>query len=116
MSPELFDPEKFDLKDGHPTKHSDCYALRMVVYEVLSGKVLFFEYSHFLVVVKVLAGEHPWRPEGTEGAWFTDHVWELSKCCWMPQPRNRPSVEDVHQCLEEVSASNVSASVFAVHK
>ena len=34
----------------------------------------------------------------------------------MPQPRNQPSVEDVLRCLEEVSASNVSASVSAVHK
>ena len=37
MSPELFDPESFGLQEGRPTKASDCYALGMVIYEVLSG-------------------------------------------------------------------------------
>ena len=37
MSPELLYPEKFGGSDGRPTKQSDCYALGMVVYEVLTG-------------------------------------------------------------------------------
>ena len=41
MSPELLDPGKFGLKDGCPTKESDCYALGMVIYEVLSGQAPF---------------------------------------------------------------------------
>ena len=110
MSPELFDPEKFDLKDGRPTKYSDCYALGMVIYEVLSGKVPLCRYSNLLVVVEVLAGTRPGRPEGTLGAWFTDRVWEVLECCWTPQPRNRPSIEDVLQCLEKVSRSWVPPS------
>ena len=118
MSPELLDPEKFNLKDGRPTKHSDCYALGMVVYEVLSGKVPFFGYTHPIVIVKVLAGEHPRRPQGTGGVWFTDHVWTVLERCWTPQPGNRPNIEDVLQCLEQVSGprSNISASVFAIYK
>ena len=41
MSPELLDPERFDLKETRPTKESDCYALGMVIYEVLSGQTPF---------------------------------------------------------------------------
>ena len=37
MSPELINPESCGLKKIRPTKESDCYALGMVVYEVLSG-------------------------------------------------------------------------------
>ena len=34
MSPELLDPERFEITDCRPTKQSDCYALGMVIYEV----------------------------------------------------------------------------------
>ena len=34
MSPELLDPTYFG-SNGHPTREADCYALGMVVYEVI---------------------------------------------------------------------------------
>lgn len=34
MSPELLDPERFEITECRPTKQSDCYALGMVIYEV----------------------------------------------------------------------------------
>ena len=34
MSPELLDPQCFG-SDGCPTRESDCYALGMVIYEVI---------------------------------------------------------------------------------
>ena len=42
MSPELLDPDSFDLKDSRPTNHSHYYALGMVIYEVLSERIPFF--------------------------------------------------------------------------
>ena len=50
MSPELLDPERFGLQDGRPTKRSDCYALGMVILEVLSGKPPFPNYNGFIIV------------------------------------------------------------------
>ena len=41
MSPELLDPGRFNLTEGRRTKESDCYALGMVIYEVLSGQAPF---------------------------------------------------------------------------
>ena len=38
MSPELLHPEQFGSDYGRPTKESDCYALGMVIYEVLTGQ------------------------------------------------------------------------------
>ena len=67
MSPELFDPEKFGLKDSRRTKRSDCYALGMVIYEVLSRRVPFHQHADFAVVVRVGKGERPGRPQGGEG-------------------------------------------------
>ena len=100
MSPELLDPERFGSKDNRPTKESDCYALGMVIYEVLSGQAPFTPYRSPTVIQKVTRGERPARPEGMEGAWFTDDLWEVLEQCWVPQPGSRPSVEAVLEHLE----------------
>ena len=45
MGPELINPEQSGLNDNWPTKSSDCYALGMVIYETISGKVPFHKHS-----------------------------------------------------------------------
>jgi hypothetical protein len=103
MSPELFCPKKFGLEDDRRTKRSDCYALGMVVYEVLSGQAPFSDCGIYDVVVNVSGGERPGRPRGTEGKWFTNAIWRILEHCWMPKPEDRPTIEDVLRCLEEMS-------------
>jgi len=102
MSPELLDPEIFDI-DGHRTKFSDYYALGMVVWGVLSKDVPFFRYRDDASIVRTLRGERPERPQGAEVKWFMDDVWSALGCCRVPEPGNRLSIEDVLQCLEEAS-------------
>jgi len=102
MSPELFDLEN----QGHlPTKLSDCYALGMVIWEVLSGRLPFYQFGNWIIPGKILRGDRPERPQGEEGVWFTDEVWEVLGSCWMAQPEDHPSIEDVLQCLREASRS-----------
>ena len=105
MSPELFHPEKFGLKDARPTKSSDCYSFGMVMYEVLSGRVPFSKCPSISVVVKVLNGERPARPQGEKGMWFDDDIWSVVEHLWRPNPGDRPKIEDVLHLLEEVSNS-----------
>lgn len=102
MSPELLDPERFGLKDGRPTKESDIYALGMVVYEVLRGQLPFPECNAAVVIRKVMDGERPGRPEGSQGAWFTDELWEMLERCWKPQRGSRPSLGALLNCLKGV--------------
>jgi len=102
MSPEFFDPE---IRGHCQTKNSDCYAFGMVIYEVLSGRVPFYQFAEPIVPGKVFRGERPEVPRGAEGAYFTDDVWEVLERCWTSQPANRPDVEDVLLCLEKVSGS-----------
>ena len=71
MSPELLDPDSFGLKDSRPTEASDCYALGVVIYEVLSGQTPFIQYSNHAVVWRILDGERPKRPEGEQGSQTT---------------------------------------------
>jgi len=103
MSPELFDPERFGAKDNRRTKSSDCYALGMVAYEVLTGRVPFSLLSKYAAIAKVLRGEWPERPQGAEGGWFTDDVWGILGRCWQPKPRDRPSIKDVLRPLPLVN-------------
>ena len=103
MSPERLNPNQFGLKDSRPTKESDCYALGMVILEVLSGQVPFRgDCNDFIVMQKVLDGEHPGRPRGAKEAWFTGDLWGMLEQCWSWQRKDRPTVEDVHEHLERV--------------
>ena len=105
MSPELLDPEQFGLDHGRPTKESDCYALGMVIYEVLTGRPPFAPLKDHVVTRKVTDGKRPERPEGVKGTWFTDELWGMLGLCWATHAQNRPSIEAVRECLEQVSGT-----------
>jgi len=105
MSPELLDPVRFGCEDGRATKESDCYALGMVILEVLSGKPPFSGDGGLIVMRKVIEGERPGRPEGKEGVWFTNDLWEILEQCWLPQLERRPAIEAIFQCLERGSTT-----------
>ena len=98
MGPELIDPARFELKHGRPTECSDCYALGMVVYEVVSGHVPFHGMATPTVFVRVLEGERPPR-----GMRFTDGLWEMLEKCWMTEPHSRPSIDEVLGHLKAIS-------------
>jgi len=103
MSPELLDPDRFGLRDGRPTKRSDCYALGMVILEVLSGKPPFPNYNGMTVMRKIVEGERPGRPEGEEGVWFTADLWGMLEQCWSLHSERRPTIDNVLQCLRRGS-------------
>ena len=103
MSPELLDPERFDLPEGQRTKESDCYALGMVIYEILSGQAPFAPLTTIAVILRVLEGRHPGRPEGEARVLFTDDIWRTLELCWEHQPGKRIRAEVVLQRLEKTS-------------
>lgn len=105
MSPELFRPDQTSTRDTQLTKQSDCYALGMVIYEVLSGQVPFSPFHCCIVIRQVIEGERPQRPNGPEGVMFTDDLWQTLNRCWASEPPSRPSARVVLECLESVSGN-----------
>jgi len=105
MSPEFFNPEKFNLKDNRQTKCSDCYAFGMVIYEVLSGRLPFSGHYGLAIIGKIIDCKRPRRPRGQEGRRFTDDVWGTLEHCWKANPSDRPSIKDVLRCMEGASRS-----------
>ena len=53
--------------------------------------------------LKILRGIRPERPQGAQGAWFTDDIWGMLGLCWKPQPSERISAKTVLLCLERNS-------------
>ena len=98
MSPERIAPEQFGFKNSRPTISSDCYALGMVIYETISGNFPFHKDRDASVSMKVMQGKRPSR-----GAKITKSLWEMLERCWAFAPSNRPSIEDVHRCVEMMS-------------
>ena len=105
MSPELLHPEQFGSDRVRPTKASDCYALGMVILEVLTGQPPFASLAGHVVDRKVTDGERPRRPEGVKGRWFTDDLWRMLGLCWATDAQDRPSIEAVRKYLQVVSST-----------
>ena len=89
MGPELLDPKSFGLHKSRPTRESDCYALGMVIYEVLGGQAPFASFKLPIIFLMVLQDKRPERPEGKL---FTDSIWKTLELCWKRQPADRISV------------------------
>ena len=98
MSPELIDPEQFGFEKYRPTEASDCYALGMVIYETISGRLPFHDHTDLNVFMKVTRGERPRRGRG-----FANNLWKMLELCWKSQADVRPSIKDVLLCLEQTS-------------
>ena len=73
----------------------------MVIYETISGCLLFHKYTDLTVFVKVLEG-------ALREARFMDGLWEMLELCWELQPEARSSIEGVPHRLEKSSQSRKS--------
>ncbi|KAK6992510.1 kinase domain-containing protein [Favolaschia claudopus] len=106
QAPELVEPES----NGRKTFHTDIYALACVCYEILTGKIPFYECSNEIkVMMNVMAGKRPSRPSGTEAL---DCLWELIQRCWNGDPTMRPSATEIVGQLTEpkIGATTTSST------
>ena len=95
MAPELLYPAKFGLEKGVPSKEGDVYALGMTMYQVLTGEVPFHPKKVFEVMLAVVDGERPPKPENAEEIRMTEAVWGLMEECWREDRTKRPIIWEV---------------------
>ncbi|KAF9648138.1 kinase-like protein [Thelephora ganbajun] len=98
MSPELLFGQ-----NSPRTCQSDCYALGMVIYEVLTGLRPFHNLSPFAVVVAVQKGGRPRKPPNARSLGLSDKLWELVLRCWNKSSSARPTARQLFRCLEDSS-------------
>ena len=108
IAPELLYPEKFGLRDGRVSKQADIYAFGMVVYEVLTGCAPFGREGRRIaeLIMRVVEGARPSKPEGAEDAGFGRGTWELVNQCWDGDRDGRPIVEDVYKHFQRVARTS----------
>lgn len=93
LSPEMFRSQEWSPK-------SDVYAIGIVLWEVLSGKIPYAGTvnSPQEFMIKVLTGT---RPDLSAVAGAGEDLIELLKKCWHAEPNDRPSMRRVYDILTQ---------------
>ncbi|CCM05920.1 uncharacterized protein FIBRA_08158 [Fibroporia radiculosa] len=90
-APELLNPEYYNLSHARATYETDVYALAMVMYEIFSGQLPFYEQRNDGAVIRcIIYDERPSRPSQASSLGLSDSVWRLMQECWRSQPDIRP--------------------------
>lgn len=88
LAPEVLSKKSY-------TKESDIYSLGMIMWEFTTGKKPFHDrpYDQYLML-DILSGERPQITDDTPEFYV-----ELMKRCWDHNPENRPTAEEIFDCL-----------------
>jgi serine/threonine protein kinase len=95
MAPELLLPGRFGLTKGVPSKEADIYALGLTVYHVLTGKWPFFPKRETEIILEVISGGRPKKPENVKEIGMTEGLWDLITDCWREDRTKRPGISKV---------------------
>src|SRR5947208_16422300 len=86
------------------TKESDIYSFGMIMWESTTGKKPFHDRPHnHLLISDILKGERPQITDDTP-----EFYAELMKKCWNNNPENRPTAEEICECLEEYRGDHIT--------
>src|SRR6185295_7146856 len=83
------------------TKESDIYSFGMIMWEHTTGKKPFHDRTHnHLLISDILNGERHQITNDTP-----EFYAELMKRCWDHNPENRPTANEINDCLREYLSS-----------
>lgn len=95
-------PELLGEDDIQPTTAADIWSFACLCYELLSGKIPFYQIvKDFRVSGAVAKGSKPIRPGqgGMAGNEIGDAIWQLMLMCWEYEPKDRPCALKIKQVL-----------------
>ncbi|KAF9646439.1 kinase-like protein [Thelephora ganbajun] len=99
LAPELIYPEEFGSNAFVRSKESDIYALAMLMYEAFSGLLPFEGYRDEGVILQVMSGARPNRPQSSLDLGLTDGIWRMVQECWSGSD-HRWTISCIVSCLE----------------
>ena len=84
------------------TKESDVYSFGMIMWEHTTGKKPFHDREHnHLLITDILNGIRPQVTDDTP-----EFYAELMKKCWDHSPENRPTAQEIYDCLYKYRSDN----------
>ncbi|THH29185.1 hypothetical protein EUX98_g5002 [Antrodiella citrinella] len=95
QSPELLDPDAFQLEYSSPTIASDMYSFALTCIELVTMKQPFSDLTDYKVVAAVVRGKRPERPKFDDGGEILEDLWTVISDCWEQNPSRRPTAGDV---------------------
>ncbi|KAF9643599.1 kinase-like protein [Thelephora ganbajun] len=103
MAPELLRVEQSEGESGISTRQSDIFALGMVTLEVFTGQVPFPENKKLKVMMKIMDGEQPPRPQQMTKFGLSDEFWKIIQSSWAYEVYQRPPVGVFVEFLEKAT-------------
>ncbi|KAJ7145646.1 kinase-like domain-containing protein [Mycena epipterygia] len=91
------------LSGNQNSVKSDVYAFAGVSYEILTGKVPFFEVNDYAILLHVLIN----RKIPQQSSSISPDVWTLMEQCWDFEAENRPTARDIVARLSDPSIGAV---------
>ena len=86
------------------TKESDIYSFGMIMWEFTTGKKPFHDRPHnHCLILDILKGKRPQITDDTP-----EFYADLMKRCWDHNPENRPTAEEIKDCLWEYKQYNIT--------
>ncbi|KAG6914092.1 hypothetical protein DXG01_002461 [Tephrocybe rancida] len=103
QAPELHRAESdFEVEEViiHNTEMSDVFAWGCLCYEIFTGRLPFYAIRlPTTVVLKILEGQVPMRPQDGDPAWIrhglTEPIWKLMEICWKFDRMTRPKMPTI---------------------
>ncbi|KAH8083311.1 kinase-like domain-containing protein [Cristinia sonorae] len=108
LSPELINPEQFNMTSSCPTYASDIYSFALTVVELFTGNPPFETLREHQIIHHVLKGNRPPRPSITVDVMMSDRLWKVVTLCWRHHPANRPTASHVVQALESATRQRLT--------